>query len=358
MIIESLDLKDFRNYGELHLEFSPGVNVFFGDNAQGKTNILEAVYVCATSRSHRGSKDREMIRFGADEAHLRMQIRRKDIPGRIDMHFHPGRSRGIAIGGIPIRKASELFGVIHVVCFSPEDLGIVKNGPAERRRFLNMELCQLDRGYVNDLLSYNRILQQRNQLLKDLYFHPELEDTLEVWDEQLVRSGRSIISERRSFVRDLNGIIQGIHRGLSGGREDLLLTYEPDTEEEDFADLLIRNRDTDKKMKTTMAGPHRDDVGFMVNDINIRKFGSQGQQRTAALSLKLSEIELVKRKTGDSPVLLLDDVLSELDSGRQENLLGILSGIQAFITCTGLDDFVSHSFHIDRLFQVNGGKVS
>ena len=329
MYIESLDLKNFRNYEELHLTFDRGVNVFFGDNAQGKTNILEALYVCATSRSHRGSKDREMIRFGQEEAHLRMEIRKQDIPGRIDMHFHPGKSRGIAIGGIPIRKASELFGVIHVVCFSPEDLGIVKNGPAERRQFLNMELCQLDRGYVSDLLTYNKVLQQRNQLLKDLYFRPDLEDTLDVWDEQLIKSGREIIKKRRKFVKELNTIIRDIHLGLSGGREELFLTYEPDIEEEDFRDELIRNRETDKKMKTTVTGPHRDDVGFGVNDINIRKYGSQGQQRSAAL-----------------------------DSGRQENLLGVLSGIQAFITCTGLDDFVSHSFHIDRLFQVNSGKVN
>ena len=357
MLIKSLDLKDFRNYGELHLEFDSGINVFFGDNAQGKTNILEALYVCATSRSHRGSRDREMIRFGCGEAHLRMEILKRDIPGRIDMHFHPGRSRGIAIGGVPIRRASELFGVIHVVCFSPEDLGIVKEGPAERRHFLNMELCQLDRGYVNDLLTYNKVLQQRNQLLKDLYFRPDLEDTLDIWDDQLVRTGRAIIAKRRLFVKDLNGIIRDIHKELTGGRGELLLTYEPDTEEEEFLDELIRNRETDKKMKTTMTGPHRDDVGFLVNDINIRKYGSQGQQRTSALSLKLSEIELVRKKAGENPVLLLDDVLSELDSGRQENLLQVLSGIQTFITCTGLDDFVSHSFHIDRLFQVNGGKV-
>ena len=358
MFIESLDLKDFRNYEELHLRFDRGINVFYGDNAQGKTNILEALYVCATSRSHRGSRDREMIRFGAEEAHLRMEIRKRDIPGRIDMHFRPGKSRGIAVGGIPIRRASELFGMIHVVCFSPEDLGIVKNGPAERRHFLNMELCQLDRGYVNDLLTYNRVLQQRNQLLKDLQFRPELEETLELWDAQLVRSGNEIIRKRRRFVRELNEIIRDIHTGLSGGREELILSYEPDTEEEHFTDCLLRDRETDKKMKTTMTGPHRDDVGFIVNDINIRKYGSQGQQRTAALSLKLAEIALVKNKTGESPVLLLDDVLSELDSGRQENLLGILSGLQAFITCTGLDDFVSHSFHIDRLFRVNGGIVS
>ncbi|MDD6195935.1 MAG: DNA replication/repair protein RecF [[Clostridium] aminophilum] len=368
MKIESIDLKNFRNYSDLHLKFSDGINVFYGDNAQGKTNVLEAIYMCATSKSHRASREREMIRFGEEESHLRMGIRRDGVPGRIDIHLRKARSRGIAVGGIPIRRASELFGVINVVFFSPEDLGIVKNGPADRRRFVDMELCQLDRMYVHSLVSYSKVLQQRNQLLKDLYVHPDLEATLPMWDEQLVRYGTEVIRARREFVRDLNGILEDIHIRLSGHKEKLVIRYQPDTEEEEFADRLLAGRESDRRQKTTMTGPHRDDLGFFVTAvsgpeentddreaINIRRFGSQGQQRTAALSLKLAEIELVKRRIGDSPILLLDDVLSELDSGRQENLLRVLQGIQTFITCTGLDDFISHSFHIDRLFRVTGG---
>lgn len=355
MIIESLDFKDFRNYASLHLDFDPGTNVFFGDNAQGKTNILEGICLCATSRSHRGSRDREMIRFSAEEAHLRMMIRKGGVPGRIDMHLRKGKSRGIAVNGVPIRKISELFGLVNVVVFSPEDLGIVKNGPADRRRFVNMELCQLDPVYVHSLIQYNRVLQQRNQLLKEISFSPELLDTLDAWDSQLVRFGSAIIRSRREFVRELNGILGDIHAGLTGGRENLVLSYEPDTEEDEFAGCLVRNLEEEKRQRTTLSGPHRDDIGFSVDGINLRRFGSQGQQRTAALSLKLAEIEIVRRKTKDSPILLLDDVLSELDAGRQENLLGILRGTQTLITCTGLDDFISHAFHIDRMFRVAAG---
>ena len=244
---------------------------------------------------------------------------------------------------------------MNVVVFSPEDLGIVKNGPADRRRFVNMELCQLDPVYVHSLIQYNRVLQQRNQLLKEISFSPELLDTLDAWDSQLVRFGSAIIRSRREFVRELNGILGDIHAGLTCGRENLVLSYEPDTEEDEFAGCLVRNLEEEKRQRTTLSGPHRDDIGFSVDGINLRRFGSQGQQRTAALSLKLAEIEIVRRKTKDSPILLLDDVLSELDAGRQENLLGILRGTQTLITCTGLDDFISHAFHIDRMFRVAAG---
>lgn len=355
MTVETLDFKDFRNYRSLHLEFDPGTNVFYGDNAQGKTNILEGIYLCATSKSHRGSRDREMIRFGADEAHVRMETRKGLVPGKIDIHLRKSKSRGIAVNGVPIRRVSELFGLVNVVVFSPEDLGIVKNGPADRRRFINMELCQLDKVYVHSLIQYNKALQQRNQLLKDLAFQPDLIDTLDLWDDQLVRFGSDLIKSRETFIRDLNEILGGIHENLTGGKEHLVLRYEPDTDAAGFAERLFRNREEERRQKTTLTGPHRDDISFYIDNVNIRKFGSQGQQRTAALSLKLSEIEIVRKMTKDSPILLLDDVLSELDSGRQENLLGTLRGTQTFITCTGLDDFINHSFHIDRMFRVSAG---
>ena len=220
-----------------------------------------------------------------------------------------------------------------------------------------MELCQLDKIYVNDLIQYNRALMQRNQLLKDISFHPDLADTLEMWDMQLVRFGRGLIRARKAFVEEMNLLIREIHGELSGGREELSLCYEPDVDEEELAGRLISLREQEIRQKTTLSGPHRDDVGFVVNGINVRKFGSQGQQRTCALALKLAEIELVKRRIRDNPVLLLDDVLSELDSGRQENLLKAIRGTQTFITCTGLDDFVNRSFRIDRLFRASMGHV-
>lgn len=357
MIIESIELKNYRNYGDLHMEFDPGTNILYGDNAQGKTNILEAVYVCCTTKSHRGSKDREIISFHQDESHIKLQVRRDGVPYRIDMHLKKNRTKGIAINGVPIKKASELFGIANVVFFSPEDLNIIKNGPAERRRFIDLELCQLNKLYVHAIVQYNKILAQRNKLLKELAFRPEYEETLDVWDAQLAAYGRDVMKYRKEFIVQLNEIIREIHKKLSGDKEILELHYEPNTEIEEFEAELLKNRSQDKKQKTTLCGPHRDDISFFINDIDIRKFGSQGQQRTAALSLKLSEIELVKKIVRDYPILLLDDVLSELDSGRQNHLLSGINHIQTMITCTGLDDFVNHRFQIDKIFKVIEGTV-
>ena len=358
MIIKSIELKNFRNYEELNLNLDGGTNILYGDNAQGKTNILESIYVSGTTKSHKGSRDKEMIRFGEDEAHIRTMVEKNQMSYQIDMHLKKNRSKGIAINGVPIRKASELFGVLNMVFFSPEDLNIIKNGPSERRRFLDSEICQLDKIYLYDLTKYNKVLNQRNKLLKDIVFHPDLENTLSVWDMQLISYGRRIISRRRRFVEELNEIVRGIHESISGGREQLTLTYEPDIEEAFFEDELNRAKEKDRKYCSTSVGPHRDDISFFIGDIDIRKFGSQGQQRTSALSLKLSEIELVKRCIHDTPVLLLDDVLSELDSNRQNYLLNSIHDIQTVITCTGLDEFVRNRFQIDKIFEVISGTVS
>ena len=201
-------------------------------------------------------------------------------------------------------------------------------------------------------------LNTRNKLLKELVFHPEYEATLDVWDEQLVRFGKEVIKARRNFINQLGGIIKELHTKLSGGKENIEVIYDPDTEEEELEAAVRKSRQQDMKQKTTLAGPHRDDISFVVNGIDIRRFGSQGQQRTAALSLKLSELELVKKISRDDPVLLLDDVLSELDSSRQNQLLDAIQDIQTMITCTGLEDFVNHRFHIDKIFKVEEGKVT
>lgn len=358
MVIESIELKDYRNYRELHMELNEGTNILYGDNAQGKTNILEAVYVCCTSKSHKGVKDRDIIRFGQDESHIKMQVRKNNVPYRIDMHLKKNKPKGIAVGGVPIRRASELFGIANVVCFAPEDLNLIKSGPSERRRFVDMELCQLNKLYVHALVQYNRVLVQRNRLLKELAFRQDYGDMLDVWDMQLVSYGKQVIGYRAEFIAQLNSIIGGIHKRLSGGKEELLLTYEPDTEAEALEEAVLGSRPQDIRQKTTLKGPHRDDVSFQANGIDIRKYGSQGQQRTAALSLKLAELELVKLLIHDSPILLLDDVLSELDSSRQNHLLSAISNIQTLITCTGLDDFVNNRFKIDKVFRVCDGSVS
>ena len=355
MYISSLELADFRNIASLHMEFSQGTNILYGENAQGKTNILESLYMLSTTKSHRGVRDRDMIRFGREESHIRSLIMKGGIDYRIDMHLRKNKSKGIAINGQRIKKASELIGILHIVFFSPEDLGIVKNGPAERRRFMDMELCQLDASYLHNLNQYNKTVENRNRLLRDIYMFPDLKETLDVWDAQLVNFGSKIIESRRRFILDLNGIVGEIHGKLSGGREHLSLLYEPNTAAEDLEERLRFSRERDIHMKTTSTGPHRDDFSFMDGEIDLRRYGSQGQQRTCALSLKLSEIDLVKKMIGHRPVLMMDDVLSELDSGRQNYLLNTIGGIQTFITCTGLDEFVNNRFRIDQVYRVENG---
>lgn len=358
MIIKSLELKNYRNYKDLLIEFSEGTNILYGNNAQGKTNILEAIYVCATTKSHRGSKDREIINFNMDDAHVCMKVERRNVIHKIDMHLKRSKTKGAAIDGLVVKKSSELFGVVNVVFFSPEDLGIIKNGPSERRRFIDLELCQLNKIYLHNLTNYNKVVNQRNNLLRQLAFNGALKDTLDVWDMQMAGYGQKVIAARREFISELGRLIGPIHDKLSGHKEQLRLVYEPSVEEEDFEKVLASKRDNDIRLKTSGVGPHRDDINFIVNGIDIRKFGSQGQQRTAALSLKLAEIELVKRKINDTPVLLLDDVLSELDSFRQNYLLESIQDIQTVITCTGLDEFVNNRFSINKVFKVVEGTVS
>ena len=357
MIVESLSLQNYRNYENLSLNFSDGTNIFYGNNAQGKTNILEAVYMSGTTKSHRTNKDLELIRFSEEESHISTMIKKNGISHKIDIHLKNNKSKGVAIDGIPIKKASELFGMINFVFFSPEDLNIIKNGPAEKRRFIDIELCQLNKIYLSDLANYNKIVVQRNKLLKDLYFRGDFKDTLDIWDMQLCEYGQKIIDMRESFIERLNEIIYGIHHSLSGGKENLKIVYLKNCEKENFMEQLKLNRERDIKLKTTSVGPHRDDLGFFFDDMDVRKFGSQGQQRCAALSLKLSEIELVKSVTKDTPILLLDDVLSELDKNRQNYLLNHIHDIQAMITCTGLDEFVNCRFSIDKIFKVTDGTV-
>ena len=323
MIIKSIELADYRNYDSLVLQFDRGTNILYGDNAQGKTNILEAIYVAATTKSHKGSKDREIVNFDKEEAHIRTYLEKDGKEIRVDMHLRKSKSKGIAIDGQKIKKAADLLGLCNVVFFSPEDLGIIKNGPAERRRFVDMELCQLDNFYLYNLNHYNKIVNQRNKLLKDMYMNPDLKETLTIWDMQLVSYGSKIIERRKLFVEQLNEIIYEIHKKLSGGREEIRIQYEPDVELDEF----------ERKLKNS-------------------------QDRTAALSLKLSEIELVKRITKDTPVLLLDDVLSELDSNRQNYLLNSIGDIQTIITCTGLEEFVNNRFEINRVFKVSAGTVT
>ena len=357
MIIKSLELLDYRNYNTLNINFDKGINILYGDNAQGKTNILEALYVCATTKSHRLSPDKEMIRFGQEDSHIRLILERNEIGHKIDIHLKRNKAKGAAIDGIPIKKSSELMGVVNMVFFSPEDLSIIKNGPSVRRHFIDMELCQLNKVYLHDIYNYNKVINQRNNLLRQNYDKETLSAMLDVWDEQLVSYGSRVIREREQFIHQIIELILPIHKKLSGDKEILSLLYEPSVKESDFSEQLYKRRDADLRLKTTSVGPHRDDMGFYIDDINVRKYGSQGQQRTAALSLKLAEIDFVRLFIKDTPILLLDDVLSELDSFRQNYLLESIQDIQTVITCTGLDEFINNRFNIDKVFKVSKGSI-
>lgn len=357
MIVKSLELNNYRNYENIQIDFDKGVNILYGDNAQGKTNVLESIYLCSTTKSHRGSKDKEIVKFGQNEGHIRCLFDKNEVDYQIDIHLRTEKSKGIAINGVKLKKAAELMGIVNVILFSPEDLSIIKNSPSDRRRFVDSELCQLDKVYLYNLTSYNKIVNQRNTLLRDIVYHPELTDTLDVWDSQLISLGTKIIDRRTLFINQLNEIIYDIHRNLTGDREKLLIKYDPNVEIMEYQQKLIRNREKDIKYKLTSVGPHRDDFIFYINDMDSKKYGSQGQQRTAALSLKLSEIQLVQNLTGNTPILLLDDVLSELDSNRQRYLLDFIGDIQTIVTCTGLDEFINDRFTVNKVFKVAGGNV-
>ena len=357
MIVKSIKLKNYRNYESLHFTFDDKVNILYGDNAQGKTNILEALYLIGTTKSHRKSKDRDLIKFGYEESHIEIVVLKKDTEYVIDMHLKKNSPKGIAINKVPIRKAGELFGMIYFVFFSPEDLNIIKDAPSARRRFMDLELSQLDKVYLSNLSNYNRIINQRNHLLKDINIQKNLLETLDIWDMQLVEYGNRIMKEREKFIYEVNKTIYHIHKKLTNGREEISIVYDKNIGNSSLEETLKRNRTRDIRMKSTSSGPHRDDLYFKIGEMDVRQFGSQGQQRTAALSLKLSEIKLVKELTGDTPVLLLDDVLSELDKHRQNYLLESIRDVQTMITCTGLDEFVNHRFSMNKIFYVEDGRV-
>ncbi len=357
MIIKSIKLNNYRNYEHLELDFDNNINILYGDNAQGKTNLLEACYYSAIGKSYKGSKDKDIVRFNQDVLGINTVIGKNNRDYIIDITINKNKKKIIKIDNVPIRKTSELLGLLNVILFSPEDLNIIKNGPSERRRFIDSELCQIDSIYLSDMINYNKVLNNRNKLLKEISVNNSLKDTLDVWDEQLINYGKRIIKRRREFINELKYYVKDKHLTISGGKEELIINYEPNVDDIFFEDELISKRDKDLRFTQTSVGPHRDDISFKINNIDMRKFGSQGQQRCCALSLKLSEIDIVKNIIKENPVLLLDDVLSELDSNRQKFLLNGLSDIQTIITCTGLDDFVNNRFDADKIFKVINGVI-
>ena len=345
MRVKSLSLKNFRNYEQAIITPDSGVTVFTGPNAQGKTNILEALHLCCLGRSHRTSRDEELIRWGADSA--RVQIETKQLDGTHDVTILLSKTqkkkKTVRIGARPAERIGELFGHVCGVLFSPEDLSIVKDGPAERRRFLDMQLSQLRPQYFYSLQRAVRTLNQRNALLKEIARTPSLLPTLDMWDEQLARVGAEIAQNRREAVAFLSDEAKKAHASLTDGREELRLWYISQTADApDAAEQLLTRlraaRSEDLRRMTTTVGIHRDDMGVTINGKEARTFASQGQQRSAVLSLKLAQLEMAAKETGEAPILMLDDVMSELDPNRRRQLIERIDRVQTFVTCTDLSD--------------------
>ncbi len=352
MYIKNLNLINYRNIKELNIELSPNVNVFYGDNAQGKTNILESMYICATGRSPRTHISKELIQFGYESAHIQLIVQKNNFKDKINIHIKPTNKKGIAINSIPIKNVNELFGTVNIVFFSPEDLVLVKEGPSNRRRYIDIELCQISKLYAENLSRYYKILKERNMLLKkelDLF-------TLDIYDLQLVEYGKKIIKIRESFIKTLNEIAGKIHLDITNGKEKLEIQYLPNVDIENYEKKLVANRERDFKYKITSVGVHKDDLIFNINNINARDFGSQGQQRTVCLSLKMAEVKIIKEKTGYNPILILDDVLSELDRSRQLYILSSIKDIQTIISSTGIDDIKENVKNV-KFFNVKNGEL-
>ena len=362
MRVTSLSLKNFRNYEQAVIKPDSGVTVFTGQNAQGKTNILEALHLCCLGRSHRTSRDEELIRWG--ETASRVQIHTTHRDGTHDVTIlldkTQKKKKTVRIGARPAERIGELFGHVCGVLFSPEDLSIVKDGPAERRRFLDMQLSQLRPQYFYSLQRCVRTLNQRNALLKEIARHPSLLPTLDMWDEQLALIGSEIARNRREAIACLGEEAAKAHASLTGGREELRLWYISQTQDgEDAAQKLLAriraSRQEDLRRMTTTVGVHRDDIGVSINGKEARTFASQGQQRSAVLSLKLAQLEMAAAETGEAPILMLDDVMSELDPSRRRQLIERIDRVQTFVTCTDLSDLAGAKQ--GAVYQVNAGTL-
>ena len=359
MYIKDIELHNFRNYKEQNVSFSRGVNIFIGKNAQGKTNLLEGIYLNAFGKSFKNVKDKELIRFGEEYCTIRSSAENEDGELTTEIVIKSDGRKGIKKDGIKVKKASELLDRLYIIIFSPEDLRIVKDEPEKRRKFINRELCQIRAGYLSDLNDYNKILRQRNVYLKEAQIDYEL---LDIWDRQLAACGTRIVRKRKQFIDRIDEISRNIHSGITGGKEELKLKYESnvyaeENAEEEFYKILSSAREDDIRNGTTSKGPHRDDIRISADGIDLRKFGSQGQQRTAALSLKLSEIRIIDEEKGEKPILLLDDVLSELDNDRQAMLINSLGENQMFITTTEILESVAERLPKGKYFKIMDGEV-
>lgn len=368
MHIEKLTLTNYRNYASLDLSFSPQINVLIGENAQGKTNLMESIYVLAMAKSHRTSNDRELIRWNQEYAKIEGDIQRKygRLPLALTINKKGKKAR---VNHLEQTKLSHYIGQMNCVMFAPEDLHLVKGSPQVRRRFLDMEIGQISPIYLHDLLTFQKLLKQRNAILKEHRGRPTLNDVMfDIYTEQYIQVAVQIIRKRFYFMELLQQWADPIHRGISRELETLKVSYgtlkELDSGQtvEQMETIVenklreVRQRELERGM--TLIGPHRDDLHFFVNGYDIQTYGSQGQQRTTALSLKLAEIELVKKEIGEPPILLLDDVLSELDDYRQSHLLNTIQGqVQTFVTTTNIAGIDHETIRQAHIFEVDAGKA-
>ncbi|MFY9426544.1 MAG: DNA replication/repair protein RecF [Caldicoprobacterales bacterium] len=367
MHLKELSLIDYRNYVKLELKFSSNLIVLSGRNAQGKTNILESIFLSSTGRSHRTPRDRELIRWGQKESVIRSLVDKREGPSLIEITLSQKDKKKININSMTAQRLGELMGHINSVLFSPEDLKLVKGSPTERRRFMDMEISQVRPKYFYSLQQYNRLLNHRNNLLKEINENSSLKKTLPVWDEQIAKVGSYIIMQRLAFIESIKKIAKEVHKEISLEKEDLDIAYNSsinfDSDDasgivEDYLKELESNHEEDIKKGRTEKGCHRDDLSICINGVDVKTFGSQGQQRSTVLSLKLSEIELMFKQTGEYPLLLLDDVMSELDKFRQSKLLSYFNRVQTFMTMTDYSDLPNEINSNMEIYEVFGGKVA
>lgn len=366
MHLKYLKLINFRNYGEQEVTFHPRLNLIIGNNAQGKTNLIEAIYYLSMGKSHRTAADRELIRWECSSFYIKGEISVEGRTKTIEVGL-ASDGKKVKINGVNIKRRGELLGNLSNVIFSPEELKLVREGPSYRRRFLDMEIIQIRPSYYYTLRSYNKVLFQRNSLLKEIATKRYFKDTLAVWDSQLASYGAKIIYMRSQFIKKISALSRLVHRKITSDKEELEIKYNcclDDIEgyeltqiKEALAEHLVDKRDRDIRLGTTTFGPHREDLEIRINGTDVRKFGSQGQQRTAALSMKLSEIEIIRGETGSYPVLLLDDVMSELDPSRQLYLVENLEQVQVFITSTYLSSPMKKKLDRGKVFTVKNGII-
>ena len=357
MIVKSIQLKNFRNYKEQTLNLDPGLNVLVGDNAEGKTNMLESIYFCSNFASPRTTNDKEMIRFNQDYATVKLIIKKKYRDNSIKIKIDSHKKKYVLVDDIPINRVAELMGVLGVVFFSPQEIKLIQESPDDRRKFLNNALSQQDKTYFRALNDYRKILANKNNLLKKGLTTDQVDTMLDVYDAQLAKEGEFIINKRMNFLNVLSNYSNRANEKLSESEETLSLEYETNISLEgniqtNLYDSLVKAREKDKQLGYTSVGPHRDDIKIILNGNDARKFASQGQQRSITLAMKLASLYIYRNETGEFPVLLLDDVLSELDLKRQKILLEMLKDIQIILTCT--------HYNIDvpaKIINIKDGKV-